>query len=121
MRFLRAAHLWLGCLFAPTLLLFAFSGACQLFGIEGSSNGSRNPLAILKILSRIHTNQSLSKSSSDPFLLQLFFFAAAGGLILTTLLGIYMSFRLSKGKMLPLLLLIAGFVIPLVLLLYYRS
>jgi hypothetical protein len=122
MRLLRSVHLWLGCLFAPTLLLFALSGGFQILGLHENrkAEGYKAPEWI-KVLSSIHLSQELSDDSEGkPVLLRQFFAAAAAGLIMTTLLGLWMSIRMSKNMWLPILLVALGFLIPISLLLYYQ-
>ncbi len=77
---LRRIHLYLGCLFAPLLVFFAATGACQMLGIPVVS------------LTLVH-NQGLG---SIPFRL----LAAAMGIsvVATSGLGVAMAFRMGGNR-----------------------
>ena len=55
----RKIHLWIGLLFAPTILFFALSGALQVFGLHEAEAGKPAPAWISK-LAEIHKDQSIS-------------------------------------------------------------
>jgi hypothetical protein len=58
-RGLRRVHLYLGTLFAPVLLLFASSGAWQIYRLnDAKKDGSYTPPKIVKTLSAVHKNQT---------------------------------------------------------------
>ena len=80
MKRLRQLHLYLGCLSAPMLILFAATGAAQLFGIR------------LGMLTEIHTRGYGS--------LPLMVLAALMGLsvVVTAILGMVMAFRSSADR-----------------------
>ena len=56
----RKLHLYLGLLFAPSLLFFAFTGALQTFGLHERSRdgGDYQPPAWIQELAQIHKKQS---------------------------------------------------------------
>ena len=85
MKKLRSLHLYLGCIFAPMLLLFAISGIWQTLGLGFHSY-------ILTSLSTIHTGHGLKSglNLSSP-ILHYFVLAMASGFIVTTILGIIMA------------------------------
>lgn len=57
-RRLRDIHLYLGMLFAPSLLFFAATGALQLFGLhEARPNRSFVPPALFQELGMVHKDQ----------------------------------------------------------------
>ena len=112
MKKLREIHLYLGCVFAPILIFFAVSGACQLFGLHHvRKDGSHRPLAAVALLSVVHR--------FPPTPLRYFMLAAAFGLVVTSVLGIVMAFRYGRNKRAVILSAAAGVVIPVAILLIY--
>lgn len=145
-RRLRAIHLYLGALFAPALLFFAFSGALQEFSLHEAGPGSTySPPAWIVRLAQVHKHQTLAMppakhpkaaaarkpgahderpqpSAPAPVKLRTWFargfFAAAGaGLIVSTLIGVYLAFRFTRRPRVVGALIVLGLVAPLVLLL----
>jgi hypothetical protein len=56
MKLIRRLHAWLGVIFAPSILLFAFSGIVQMFGCheaEGTTPG------VLARMAQIHMKQTV--------------------------------------------------------------
>ena len=116
-RGLRRIHLYLGTLFAPVLLLFASSGAWQIYRFnDAKKDGSYTPPRIVKTLSSVHKNQTLAREISIKTPLKAFVFAACLALITTTLLGIVMAYRFTGRPLTVTLCLLAGLVLPAVLL-----
>ena len=116
-RGLRRIHLYLGTLFAPVLLLFASSGAWQVYRFnDAKKDGSYTPPKIVRTLSAVHKNQTLAGETSKKTPLKAFVFAACLALITTTLLGIVMAYRFSGSPLTVTLCLLAGLVLPVVLL-----
>ncbi len=58
MKISRKLHLWIGLLFAPSIIFFALSGALQMFGLHEASGGDPAPTWISK-LAEIHKIQSI--------------------------------------------------------------
>jgi len=122
MRQIRQLHLYLGTLFAPLIIFFAFSGALQTFGFhESTKNGSYQAPGWIVTLANIHKDQRLTRGpkGGSSVLLKWFVVLMAVGLIATTLLGIYMAFKFNRDKRVVCGLIILGIVIPLVALLYH--
>ena len=155
----RQWHLYLGTLFAPTILFFAFTGTLQIFSLhEGRPGGTYQPPTWIVRLASIHKNQNITvrhfpapnqrkapdqagpqAASAQPstprppqsdqrrneprppmvltYLLKWFFTFASLGLMATTLLGIYMSFKYNRSRAMVWGLLLAGTAIPASLLL----
>jgi ABC-type nitrate/sulfonate/bicarbonate transport system permease component len=122
MKKLREIHLYLGCLFAPVLIFFAVTGAWQLFALHrGRKDGSYIPPRPVAILSDIHQYQHLPPTGSDAATpLRYFVLAAAVGLVVTTILGIFMAFRYGRSRVWAAYCLGAGVLIPVVILLVYH-
>ena len=63
----REWHLYLGTLFAPSILFFALTGALQLFGLhEGHPGEAYQPPAWVQKLGSIHKNQTVSERRGPP-------------------------------------------------------
>jgi hypothetical protein len=63
----RQWHLYLGTLFAPSILFFAFTGSLQLFSLHESHPGdSYQAPAWIQSLAAIHKDQVLSKKHKAP-------------------------------------------------------
>ncbi|HEY6034492.1 MAG TPA: hypothetical protein VIV58_09545 [Kofleriaceae bacterium] len=137
----RKLHLWIGLLFAPSLIFFALSGTLQMFGLHESEGGQPAPAWIAK-LAEIHKIQSIATQPqraprpapaatpapaaapaphveraqphrSIPLLV--WFVGLAVGLVASTGFGIYMAFAYKRDRAVVLGLLAAGIVIPIVL------
>jgi len=96
---IRQLHLYLGVLFAPLVIFFAFSGALQTFTLhESTKDGSYRAPAWIATLAEIHKDQRTVRAAgvhpSTP--LRWFIVLMALGLIVTSLLGIYMAFRFHR-------------------------
>lgn len=60
------------------------------------------PPKIVRVLSAVHTDSHLpGKRASEYTPLRTFFTLAAAGLVLTTVLGVVMAFRFSRGVLTP--------------------
>jgi hypothetical protein len=67
LKFARQWHLYLGTLFAPSIIFFAFSGSLQLFSLhEGHPGDAYQPPAWIQTLASIHKDQVLSKKHKAP-------------------------------------------------------
>jgi uncharacterized iron-regulated membrane protein len=122
MRFLRTLHLYLGCLFAPTLIFFAVSGSWQLFNWhESKKDHTYTAPRALVVLSDIHKDAHIPPTPNRQATpLRYFVFMAALGLVTTTVLGVIMAFRFSRRPLVATVSLLAGIVIPEVLLWIYK-
>jgi hypothetical protein len=118
MTFIRRAHLYLGCFFAPMLVFFSVSGIWQVYGIQWADQN-----AFLRLLSTIHMGHNLHSKDPHPFTLtspylELFVVIMAASLILNIVLGVVMAFRFGRGT-LALLSLAGGILVPVVLILLF--
>lgn len=107
---LRSLHLYLGCIFAPMLLLFAFTGIWQTLGIRGTK--------VMSMLSSIHTSHGLKDGTTltSP-LMRYFVVLMAIAFILTTILGILMAVNYGRNRRVAYYCLAFGIVFPLALIL----
>jgi hypothetical protein len=115
---LRKLHLYLGCIFAPVLIFLACTGALQLYDLhESRKDGSYIAPKMFEALSQVHKNQNLpGDARGSGRTLKIFMLAAAAGLVLTTVLGVVMAFRVSRSVLPVFVCLAMGVVLPLVLL-----
>ena len=122
MRKLRRVHLYLGLALAPLLIFFSLSGAWQSLNLhKDRKDGSYKAPAVLAELSRVHTRQRLildsrdqkggrKTQSSEPFRWLALFAGFAVSVL--ALIGIWMGFRMSKRKWLPIGILCLGTLLP---------
>lgn len=142
---LRRWHSYIGSLVAPSVLFFTLTGAVQLFSLH-EAHGRYDPPVLLERLSSLHKDQVLNKhkegkkgkdagpaagaesDNSAPhelheeesvpaatFALKIFFLIVAASLTVSTCFGIWMSLQTPR-KGLPLALLAAGTLLPIILL-----
>jgi uncharacterized membrane protein HdeD (DUF308 family) len=106
-------------LFSPLIIFFAFSGILQTFDWHRSSkNGSYSAPAWIVRMASIHQNQRLGKGFGGPSSLPLKFLVGAMGigLIVTSLLGIWMAFKYQRKQGVVWGLIVLGIVLPVILL-----
>jgi hypothetical protein len=144
LKYIRLIHLYLGVFIAPALLFFAFTGALQTFSLHETTRGSSyKPPAWAVTLGQIHKKQTPivpvkktpppDKAASDqpskpephptdasapkhnPLPLKIFFLLVSIGLFVSTLSGIYMSYKYIRNRRLITALLLAGIILPIVL------
>jgi len=134
MRTLRQFHLYLGMLFAPAILFFAFSGMLQTFDFHEAEN---NPPHWIKLIAQIHKKQDFPKprkprpdakrpagaeaapppAQHSPFPLKVFTGLMSIGLMLSTLLGIWIALSMRSSRIVAIVMLGAGTALPIALLL----
>ena len=144
----RLLHRYMGLFFSPAILFFAFSGALQTFNLHKADarTGYTPPTWILEI-AQIHKSQNMNvkikskpkkaeSDTADPALddapaprkgakpghsalpMKWFVVIMSVGLIVTTALGIYMSFSYGGNARLAWATLIAGVVVPIAFLMF---
>ena len=132
-KIIRKLHLWLGLLFAPSIIFFALSGALQILGLHEGRDAS----PVIAKLAQIHKDQTVEDRSAAPRpaakpvdatpkpvvekvaphrsqLLVVWFLLMAVGLLTSTGLGIYMAFAYKRDRVVILALLGAGIAVPVV-------
>lgn len=105
---LRSLHLYLGCIFAPMLLLFALTGIWQTLAIPKTK--------WMSLLSSIHTGAKKGPSLTNP-LLVCFIVLMAVAFIITTILGIMMAVKYGRNRRAAYYCLAFGVAFPLLLIL----
>lgn len=144
MKKLRILHRYLGLFFSPAILFFAFTGALQTFDLHSPNKSTGYvPPAWLVEMAQLHKKQTLdlakekSKSkqadsvSGDPAVhrkadpprksalpLKCFVAVMSVGLMVTTLLGIFMAFRFGVSPRLIWGLLAAGTLLPVAMIFF---
>ncbi len=137
----RKAHLYVGVFIAPMILFFASTGMLQVLSLHQSSSGYTAPV-LLQRLGALHKDQvfgaphrppeaKLSKaaaaSEAGPprpaprpigpvrWILKGFFDCVGAGLIVNTLMGLYMAYKINRNAWLTGGLFAAGIVVPVIL------
>ena len=142
-RLVRQLHLYVGVLIAPSILFFAATGALQLFTLHEANRASGyTPPAVIQKLSEVHIHQRFAAppkkrpgppkagpaTQAPPVAvkppeadegvppIKWVFLAASVGLVLSTLLGLWMGLTQSRNRRLAFALLALGAVVPVLLL-----
>jgi hypothetical protein len=119
MKQIRQLHLYLGTLFAPLIIFFAFTGALQTFGFhESLKNGSYHAPVWIVALAEIHKDQRIAHEGKSSSALKWFIAFMAVGLITTSILGVYMAFKFNRDPRVVCTLIALGIIIPFVALLF---
>lgn len=137
LRGLRLLHRYMGLVFSPAILFFAFTGALQTFDLHSPNKATGYvPPAWVVIMAQLHKKQTLNvvRDKSNPakpdasdlatpkktglpprsaLPLKCFVLVMSVGLIVTTILGIYMSFRFGEAPGLIWGMLIGGTLLPI--------
>ena len=110
---IRQIHLYLGCLFAPLLLIFFTSGLLQVLQLHAPRKDGYMPHSFFRKLSDLH----IVTHSTGPTLglYEIFILLMGIGLVLSTILGIIMAFQTLRKPLLVISLLLLGLVFPLLL------
>jgi hypothetical protein len=130
---LRIWHAGISAFIAPMLLFFALSGSLQIFDLH-EAHGTYVPSKVLSAIGRLHKDQILapvpprppqlgSKKPPTPespppagtAALKILFFIEAMGLVITTLIGIWVGVTHPKYARRTWILLGLGVVIPVIL------
>jgi hypothetical protein len=133
---IRQWHSYLGFLIAPSILFFALTGALQLFGLH-EAHGAYRPFATVERLGRLHKDQvfeldrpaheaaspvaaSAAPADADADdapdwrapVLKWFFAVVALGLVVSTILGLWMGLTHMRRRRLAACLLALGAAFP---------
>ena len=118
MKFLRRAHLYLGCFFAPLLLFYVATGWYQTVNPD-RRKGVSDSLDLVSRLNRVHVEQHYPTEAAAGYSTYAFRFLVvvmSVALITTLSLGIILAFRTSRNKWPVWLSLVLGILLPVVLL-----
>jgi hypothetical protein len=136
---IRRWHSYIGMFIAPTVLFFSLTGAAQLFSLH-EAHGKYQPPAIVEKLSSVHKDQVFAfgnhhtapeadaqqpppaddddKTDLPTLMLKGFFLLVAVCLAVSTAFGLWMGLTQTPQKRTGWILVVAGFVIPVGLLLF---
>jgi hypothetical protein len=139
---IRQFHAYLGAFIAPSILFFAVTGAWQLFNLH-EAHGTYRPPALMEKLSAVHKDQRFAADDDHhgpppgaghhaqdadaghkheaakparAVTLKWLFLTVAVGLIVSTLLGLWMALAYSRRKVVTWVLLILGAALPVLIL-----
>ena len=139
MQSIRTWHTYIGTLIAPSVLFFALTGALQLFSLH-EAHDSYAPPPLVEKLASVHKDQGppreakakpagetpkppMPKPAGDaaakrpnPLPLKIFVVLMAIGLLLSTITGLTVALANPRTRRTYLAILIAGAVVPCVLL-----
>ena len=140
---IRQWHFYIGMLIAPSVLFFSITGALQLFSLH-EAHGTYKPPAIIEKLSSVHKDQVFAaghhhdhdappaakapgaaaapaddddKLKTSTLILKIYFFwVVAGGLVVSTLLGLWIGLTHPLRRRAAMILVGLGTIIPIALL-----
>lgn len=144
MKTIRRIHGWLGVLFAPSIILFALTGALQMFGLHETERGETP--GVVAELAMVHTHQTTTipqrparppqpeaaraeaaraeaprpapaQQRPTTLPLKIFFLLMALALTASSVLGVWIAFVSKRDQKLHIGLFVAGVVLPILLLL----
>jgi hypothetical protein len=145
LKVVRQIHLYIGIFISPAILFFALTGALQTFSLHETTRGSDyKPPTWIVTLAQLHKKQTTTVPVRKPrpapdapkpdkradaaipaapqtpekshLPMKIFFLLVAIGLFISTLTGIYMSYKFTRNRLVITALLIAGIIVPLILL-----
>jgi hypothetical protein len=136
LRLFRKTHLYFGLFISPALLFFAFTGAVQTLSLHEIA-GSSYKTTVMPVRKAPEGGQAhdgghadhagapasapqptvtLAGKQRQHLPMKIFFLVVAVGLLTSTATGIYMSYKYERSKLLVTGALVAGVVVPMVLL-----
>jgi len=147
-RSIRLLHLYIGVFIAPAVLFFAITGAIQTVPLHEPTRGSSyRPPHLLVVMAQLHKKQTTAlpaprpapppakanadgprppagppaeRRAPDTRLMKAYFLLVSAGLCLSTATGIYMAYKFTRNKSAIAGTLVAGVVVPLLLLVLHR-
>ena len=130
---IRIWHSYLGMLLAPSILFFALTGLVQIFSLH-EAHGNYKPAALVEKFSAVHKDQVFEAKQHEPesseadakpqqeplkpvavYILKWFFALVAVGLMVSTVLGVWMGLKGTLRRRTHLWLLVLGAVLPIAL------
>ncbi len=121
MKFIRRAHLYLGCFFAPLLVFFILTGWYQTV-VPNRVKSASEAETLWQKLRVVHSDQIYPSEQefekpSSPKLFQALVVVMSIAATLTVVLGLVLSFKLLKPVWPVVLCLVLGILLPVLLLL----
>lgn len=118
LKLVRRLHLYLGVFFAPLLLFFIVSGWYQTANPD-RRKGPDEARAFWDRMRSVHAEQILPDEKVEaysPKLMRWFVYAMSAALIVTSILGVVLALKVMKAQWLVWLVLVLGFVLPILIL-----
>ena len=142
LRLVRQLHFWVAVFVAPSLMLFALTGMLQLFKLH-EAEGSYRPLPVIEKLGQVHIHQTYAlrpvrarppepaaPAAAAPArpepeekvaplgetLVKWTFLLISAGMVVSSVLGVWMALSNTRQRRLTLVLLAAGTVLPVIVL-----
>lgn len=138
-RLLRKIHLYVSVFLAPLLLFYGLTGALQVLHLHEARGGTYRPPAVIEKLAQVHIHQRFAEKPKraapkageqkgpekpkaperkDPpamGVLKALLFLSGLGLAASSVMGVWISLLVPKGRKLALGLLAAGAALPVLL------
>lgn len=114
----RRLHLYLGVFFAPLLLFFVLSGWYQTANPD-RRKGPDEARAFWDRMRSVHAEQILPSEKVEnysPRLMRWMIYAMSTAMLATVVLGLVLALKVLKARWLVWLMLVLGFVMPLLFL-----
>ena len=128
---IRIWHTYLGMLLAPSIIFLALTGLVQIFSLH-EAHGHYKPAALVEKFSALHKDQVFEAKAPEPesseadanpkeealkpvtvYILKWFFALVALGLMVSTVLGVWMGLKGTLRRRTHLCLLVVGTVLPI--------
>jgi hypothetical protein len=128
---IRIWHSYMGMLLAPSILFFALTGLLQIFSLH-EAHGHYKPAAVVEKFSALHKDQVFEAKAPEPeaadadakpqeeelkpvsvYILKWFFALVAVGLMVSTVLGVWMGLKATLRRRTHLWLLVVGTALPI--------
>jgi hypothetical protein len=130
---IRIWHSYLGMLLAPSIIFFTLTGLVQIFSLHEAHGGYKPPV-LLEKFSAVHKDQVFEAKDREPessdanakpqeeplkpvgvYILKWFFALVAVGLMVSTVLGVWMGLKATLRRRTHLWLLVLGTALPIAL------
>lgn len=111
---LRRLHLYLGVFFTPMLFFFIVTGWYQT-AFQDRRKSVFEASAVMDRLRAVHADQTFPVESANSYSTTGFkwlIYVMSAALVITLVLGIVLAFRTMRAKWLVWLMLVMGFVVP---------
>lgn len=117
LKHLRTSHRWAGLFFAPMIVLFAFSGLLQVIEV-GDWDLPEWLMGVYDAMEDAHQHQRMRRGTTLQLAATVTTVVMSVALVLTTLAGVAMAFRMHpKRRWLMVGVVAAGVAVPLIVML----
>ncbi len=116
----RRAHLYLGCFFTPMLVFYLLTGWYQSINNERLKHPSEAETLLQKMrtvhVDHIYPSETEFSNPSNPAFYKFLTIVMCIAAVLTIILGVALAFKTIKNRLLVALSLVAGMIIPALIL-----